>query len=76
VRFARGGYANIRPNPFLGNKGPVMKLLLVSPSGPEQMDFRKSSTLGLTLINSLVGQLGGTIDLDRTKGTAFTIKFG
>ncbi len=43
---------------------------------PEQIDFRKSPSLGLTLINSLVEQLGGTIELDRRGGTAFTIVFG
>ena len=53
--------------------------LTVSDNGigfPEQMDFRKSPSLGLTLINSLVEQLGGTIDLDRRGGTTFTITFG
>jgi PAS domain S-box-containing protein len=43
---------------------------------PEHVDFRKSPSLGLTLINSLVEQLGGTIELDRKGGTAFTITFG
>jgi two-component sensor histidine kinase len=53
--------------------------LTVSDNGiglPEQVDFRKSPSLGLTLINSLVEQLGGTIELDRSGGTAFTITFG
>jgi PAS domain S-box-containing protein len=53
--------------------------LTVSDNGiglPEQMDFRKSPSLGLTLINSLVEQLGGTVELDRKGGTAFTITFG
>jgi PAS domain S-box-containing protein len=53
--------------------------LTVSDNGigfPEQMDFRKSPSLGLTLINSLVQQLGGTIELDRSGGTTFTIMFG
>ncbi|HME44151.1 MAG TPA: PAS domain S-box protein, partial [Syntrophorhabdales bacterium] len=43
---------------------------------PEDVDFRKSPSLGLTLINSLVEQLDGTIQLDREHGTAFTITFG
>jgi PAS domain S-box-containing protein len=53
--------------------------LTVSDNGigfPEQTDFRKSSSLGLTLINSLVEQLRGEIELDRSKGTTFTIRFG
>jgi PAS domain S-box-containing protein len=53
--------------------------LTVSDNGigfPEQIDFRKSPSLGLTLVNSLVEQLGGTIELDRREGTSFTITFG
>jgi PAS domain S-box-containing protein len=52
--------------------------LTVSDNGaglPEQVDFRKSPSLGLTLINSLVEQLNGTIELDRRGGTTFTIAF-
>jgi PAS domain S-box-containing protein len=52
--------------------------LTVSDNGvglPEQTDFRKSPSLGLTLINSLVEQLNGTIELDRSGGTTFTITF-
>jgi PAS domain S-box-containing protein len=52
--------------------------LTVSDNGvglPEQADFRKSPSLGLTLINSLVEQLNGTIELDRSGGTTFTITF-
>jgi PAS domain S-box-containing protein len=53
--------------------------LTVSDNGigfPERIDFRKSPSLGLTLINSLVEQLNGTIQLDRKNGTTFTITFG
>ncbi len=53
--------------------------LTVSDNGigfPEQIDFRRSPSLGLTLVNSLVEQLGGTIELERREGTSFTISFG
>jgi PAS domain S-box-containing protein len=52
--------------------------LTVSDNGtgfPEHVDFRKSPSLGLGLINSLVEQLHGTIELDRREGTTFTIIF-
>jgi PAS domain S-box-containing protein len=52
--------------------------LTVSDNGiglPESVDFRNSPSLGLTLINSLVEQLDGTIELDRRGGTVFTITF-
>jgi PAS domain S-box-containing protein len=63
----------------LQREGPNQTKLVVSDNGiglPEQMDFQKSPSLGLTLINSLVEQLSGTIVLDRKGGTAFTIRFG
>jgi two-component sensor histidine kinase len=53
--------------------------LSVSDNGigfPEHVDFRKSPSLGLTLVNSLVEQLDGAIELDRSRGTVFTITFG
>jgi PAS domain S-box-containing protein len=53
-------------------------LLLVSDDGigiPEAVDFRNASSLGLTLINSLVKQLDGTVELDRRRGTSFRISF-
>ena len=42
---------------------------------PEDLDFRKSESLGLQLVQMLVEQIGGTIELDRTNGTEFRIKF-
>jgi two-component sensor histidine kinase len=50
--------------------------LTVSDNGigfPEHVDFRNASSLGLTLVNSLVEQLDGSIELDRRGGTTFTI---
>ncbi|MCE5213987.1 MAG: PAS domain S-box protein [Methanobacterium sp.] len=52
--------------------------LIISDNGigiPEDIDFNNQSTLGLRLVKSLVNQLDGTIQLDRTKGTQYTIKF-
>ena len=43
---------------------------------PKDLDFRMTETLGLQLVTLLVDQLEGTIELDRTGGTAFTITFG
>ncbi|OPY25925.1 MAG: putative diguanylate cyclase [Methanobacterium sp. PtaU1.Bin242] len=43
---------------------------------PEELDFRNvKSSLGLRLVNTLVRQLDGSIELDRNQGTKFTIKF-
>lgn len=52
--------------------------LIVSDDGvgfPEDLDFRNTGSLGLKLVNTLVLQLDGTIELDRSQGTKFTIKF-
>lgn len=53
-------------------------MLVVSDNGvglSSEIDFRKTDTLGLQLITSLVKQIDGTIDIDRTNGTSFTIIF-
>ncbi|NYB52613.1 MAG: PAS domain S-box protein [Methanobacteriaceae archaeon] len=53
-------------------------ILTVSDSGvglPDELDFEKTDSLGLQLVNSLVGQIDGTIELDRTQGTKFIVKF-
>jgi PAS domain S-box-containing protein len=53
--------------------------LMVSDNGigiPEDLDFRKTESLGLHLITTLAeNQLHGEISLDRSKGTEFQIKF-
>lgn len=42
---------------------------------PENLDFRKTESLGLKIVCTLVEQLNGTIDLARNNGTTFSIKF-
>lgn len=42
---------------------------------PKRLDFRKAESFGLQIVNLLVDQLEAAIDLDRTKGTAFTMTF-
>jgi two-component system, sensor histidine kinase PdtaS len=53
--------------------------LIVSDNGigfPEKLDYKDIKTsLGLKLVNLLVEQIDGTIDLDRSQGTKFTINF-
>lgn len=40
---------------------------------PPELDWRNAKSLGLRLVISLVEQLQGTIELDRTSGTVFTM---
>ena len=42
---------------------------------PENLDFRKTETLGMQIVSTLVRQIDGSIDLARAKGTEFTIHF-
>ena len=43
---------------------------------PEATDFRKTNSLGLNLVIMLAEeQLDGTVELDRSEGTRFTISF-
>ena len=53
--------------------------LIVSDTGagiPQDFDWRNTDSLGLQIVRSLVeDQLRGTIDLDRTHGTKWTITF-
>ena len=54
------------------------KRLIVSDDGvglPENLNIQEPETLGLQLVNDLVKQVEGTIKLDRTKGTTFSISF-
>ncbi|HZW38017.1 MAG TPA: PAS domain S-box protein [Ignavibacteriaceae bacterium] len=53
-------------------------VLTISDNGvgiPKDVDLENSKTLGLQLVNDLVLQLDGKLNLNRTKGTKFTIKF-
>lgn len=42
---------------------------------PASLDYRETETLGLQLVNLLVRQLRGTIELESTPGTFFRIQF-
>lgn len=42
---------------------------------PEEVNFRETDSLGLQLVTTLVDQIDGTIELEGTEGTRFTITF-
>ncbi|MBD3414832.1 MAG: histidine kinase [Candidatus Aminicenantes bacterium] len=42
---------------------------------PEKIDFRKTTSLGLQLVNGLISQIKGAIELERDKGTSWIIQF-
>ncbi|BAZ49496.1 response regulator receiver modulated diguanylate cyclase/phosphodiesterase with PAS/PAC sensor(s) [Nostoc sp. NIES-4103] len=54
-------------------------ILIVQDNGiglPENFDSKKSKTLGINLVQGLVKQLRGTIDINCQQGTEFRISFG
>lgn len=66
----------------IGAKSSVNKniqyVLVVSDNGlgfPENVDFRNTDSLGLQLVNILVEQLEGKIELESSSGTRFKIEF-
>lgn len=53
-------------------------ILIIADNGvgfPEDLDFQNTETLGLRLVNALVTQLYGKIELYRDEGTTFKIIF-
>jgi two-component sensor histidine kinase len=42
---------------------------------PEKLDFRKTESLGMQIVNTLVDQVDGRMELYREKGTAFRLEF-
>jgi PAS domain S-box-containing protein len=52
--------------------------LIVKDNGagfPKNVDFRNTHTLGLQLVNTLVGQIDGEIEMENGVGTTYKIKF-
>ncbi len=71
-------YRNVNPE----NKNMITHcrnfVLIVKDNGigfPDHMDFRKTSSLGLQLVNTLVDQIDGQIQLEKNSGTKYKIWF-
>lgn len=74
--FADGDTGEIEVSLVLINENETE--LAVSDNGigiPEELDFRSTASLGLKLVNILTDQIDGKLDLDRSKGTKFQIRF-
>jgi sensor domain CHASE-containing protein/two-component sensor histidine kinase len=58
-------------------KGEFYKLVFADNGKgfPEEIDIKNPETLGLQLVNTLVSQIDGSLDLEKGKGTKFIIKF-
>jgi len=74
--FTEGRKGRIQINLHSDKEGKFT--LIVSDNGigfPRDLDFRKTESLGLQLVCTLVDQLEGTIELDRSGGSTFKISF-
>lgn len=74
--FIRKKQGRVAVKMDMDNQGKVT--LVVKDDGigfPQNLNFRKTETLGMQLVNDLVHQLEGTIHLDRKGGTTFKINF-
>ncbi len=61
------------------NEEDLSLTLTVADNGngfPEGVDFRNTDSLGLQIVNVLVEQIEGCIELKRNNGTEFIIRFG
>lgn len=80
--------SNIFKHAFKGRKDGLIKLnfskkmdqyeIIIQDNGiglPLDIDLNNSNTLGLKLVNALVKQLYGTVEINRNNGTRFTINF-
>jgi PAS domain S-box-containing protein len=73
--FPAGRRGEVRITLSKGGKGYV---LVVADNGiglPPGLDFRNTPSLGLQLVNTLVSQLEGAVELAPDAGTAFRITF-
>jgi two-component sensor histidine kinase len=74
--FPEGREGEIRVSLCKNDKDEIE--LTVGDNGvgmPEGLDFRNADSLGLTLVNALVKQLEGKMELNKEKGTKFKITF-
>jgi len=74
--FHEKEFGEININMSLSNDEKIT--LVYSDNGigiPTEIDWQKTDSLGLTLVRTLTRQLNGTIELDTSKDTQFTLVF-
>lgn len=73
----RSEQGNCEINVIVNQEGS-MNVLTVANNGvglPADLDWEKSETLGLRLVQMLSKQINGSIELNRSAGTVFRLKF-
>jgi PAS domain S-box-containing protein len=59
----------------VSGEGYVLRVRDDGVGFPEELDFRRTDTLGMQIVMTLVSQIEGSIELRREKGTEFKILF-
>jgi PAS domain S-box-containing protein len=75
LKYAFPGERNGEITISVRKEGPILAVVY-RDNGigiPADLNWRETQSLGLRLVNTLVDQLGGTIELDRIAGTVFTM---
>jgi two-component sensor histidine kinase len=73
--FKEGDEGNIKINFYRKSNEYILSVQDDGIGLPSNLDFENTSSLGLNLVNALVNQLAGTIEINRNNGTQFVIKF-
>ncbi len=73
--FPDGNQGEIGIEIFKNVDSYVLNISDDGPGFPDDIDFRNTESLGMQLVNNLVNQLDGTIELNGTNGTLFNIVF-
>jgi two-component sensor histidine kinase len=73
--FPRGRTGEIRIGLTHGDRAYALTIGDNGVGLPPGLDFRNTPSLGLQLVNTLVTQLEGNVELDASHGTTFRITF-
>jgi two-component sensor histidine kinase len=78
LKYAFNNSENGKIDVILNNAGNGSYKITIKDNGvgfPEDIDFRRTKSLGLQLVTTLVNQIDGKIEMYRGKGTSFVITF-
>ncbi len=73
--FPEGHQGKIEINISRAGEGIILEIRDNGTGIPETFDISSSDSLGLQLVETLIRQISGTVELDVTSGTKFIIKF-
>lgn len=78
LKYAFKGSAGGKITVELKSENETCYNIVISDNGvgfPNDIDYKDTKSLGLQLVNTLVGQLDGTISMEVTNGTKFNVSF-